>query len=299
LNVIDKLWQILVGTMGRKSRAKQKRKKKEEASPANAPTAKTEALVDQDALGDLRLIEAHVEQMMLGSNEAEVAIRIMGRDAVAIVAQLGQQAQNQAVLDLAKKLVAVSPEVTTNLFALREASILGLVELALVEAPEIESTPVVSNQITSIGLFDPVCVGDVLIKTGRVRTKSDRLGRGDLAFLPLAPNTEYSAVLHLGPPPEGQSTTELRLRVESGVIFVGPPEASDGERLGSIRFDPFATRLNQFLTRGGFVRVAPGFYQVATYSDGDKVCFHLTSSDLKDPGPLDPASIMPPPAAIS
>jgi len=289
----------LVHIMGRKSRAKQQRKKKEEQSPSKAPAAETDALVDQEALGDLRLVEAHVEQMIQGIAEAEVALKMMGRDAATTVEQLGKLRNNQKVLDLAKKLIAVRPEVPTNLFELREASVLGLVEQALAEAPSIAEEPQISDQMIAIALFDPVCVGDILIKTGRVRTKGDRLGRGDLAMMPLTPNVSRTALITQTPAPEGQPTSNVRLRVESGVIFVGPPEASDGERLGAIRFDPFKTKLNQFLDRGGFVRVEPGFYQVAAYEDGDKVCFHLTSTDPKDQDPLEPATILNPPSIIS
>ena len=76
-------------------------------------------------------------------------------------------------------------------------------------------------------------------------------------------------------------------------MFVGPPEASDGERLGSIRFDPFSTNLHKHLSwavRAG----SAGAYDVPLFSK--KRLFNCASLEEDIPsGDLMLASISTPP----
>jgi hypothetical protein len=265
--------------MAKKPRGKKNKKNKNKNSSKvnKSSSPKSEPLVQAEVLGDLRLIEAHVEEFLKGSEEAEAALKIMGRDAALTVEKLAKENESEELLSFARRLIPMRPEVETNLFALREQSILDIIEEALESAPSVSESPVVADQSIAFSVFDPFCVGDVLIRTGRIRTDPKRLGQGDLALYPLALEQMTDVQLTAEPVPDGQVTSDVWLRVQSGVVFIGPPEATDGERLGSIRFDPFSTKLNQHLERGGFVRVEPGCYQVRAFDGGDKVCVHLTS----------------------
>ena len=60
------------------------------------------------------------------------------------------------------------------------------------------------------------------------------------------------------------------------VLFVGPPEAADGPRLGTVRLDPHKTALDDHAVRGGFVAVPPGRYAVALTRGAKGLVVHLT-----------------------
>ena len=281
--------------MGRKSRLKKERRKQKNAAPAT-PSVSDESEPELTAAGDLRLIEPHVKNFIKGVEEAEGALRMMGRDASQVVVELGEALEDERVVELGKNLVAVKPQVPTNLRALRHASVAGHVAEAGSSAPLLIDGGAVAAPGNVIALFDPMRVADALVKSGRPRTDAERVGKGDLAIFPLPAGVE-NVTFSLEAPPEGQDTSDVRLTIDSGVAFIGPPEASDGPRMGEIRIHPFRTGLDDFLERGSFRRVEAGRYDVRAYQDGETVCVHLTSAaDDADDGPLEPGAIaLPPP----
>ncbi len=268
--------------MGRKSREKKLRR---QAKAAGEP--------EITGSGDLRLIQDHVMHFREGVKEAEIALRNLGRHAAITVRAMGDALGDEKVIELAKELVATPPRLETNLYQLRKASVLAHVERAAAEAP-LAIDGGLAEASNNIAFFDPIRVTDGLVKTGRVRTKPDRLGCGDVLIIPLEGQPVVPTLL-LGEPPEGQETLDMPLQVESGVIFAGPPEASDGPRMGEVRLDPFSTQLDAHLEQGAFRRVAPGHYLARIYLSDSELFIHLVQRDKGVDTPIDPGSIGVPP----
>jgi len=251
-----------------------KRKSKQERKRAKAKH-------DLEAVGiegDLRVVEAHVKAFLGGQeDEATAALVAMGRDAAFLVKQAADANDSEGLTELARRLAALPPQVDTNLLELRRASVRARAEEALAEAPLAVEAENLMATAGAVALFDPLRVEEDLAKSGRPRRDPERLAAGHLAWfgLPTAGGTPIH--LSLQAPPEGQATRRLRLDVSSGVVFVGPPEASDGPRLGTVRLDPFHTALDEHLERGAFVRLKPGLYAVQAYlSADDQLWVHLT-----------------------
>jgi len=266
-----------------------KRKSKSERKRAKAKD-------DLDAVGidgDLRAVAAHLKAYHNGqSEEATIALMGMGRDASFLVREAAESSDDPELTELAKKLAAVPPQVDTNLYGLRRASVQDRVNEALEDAPlAIEAENLMATG-GAIAFFDPMRVQDDLAKSGRPRRDPERAQVGDLAWVGLPTAGGTPVQLHADPPPEGQQTRRLRLKVQSGVVFVGPPEASDGPRLGTVRLDPFHTELDAHMMRGAFVRLKPGIYAVHAYLSDSALEVHL----IPDPAPtaeiaVDPASL--------
>lgn len=277
--------------MGKKSRLKRERKQ-------GAPKADHQAAAE--GAGDLRLIDAHVEAFLEGRAEAETALKMMGRDAALVVQRAGQAREDVRLLELAKNLVALRPRVKTNLYELREDALVQRIERAKAEAPNLADGPAVPPQRHAVAVFDPVRVSDALIRSGRPRTKPERVGAGDVAWFELEGDAEASVGLRLGAPPAGQPTHALRLQVASGVVFVGPGAAADGARLGEVRLDPFSTALHEHEARGAFRRVPIGAYEVHAHrGPGGGVMIYLSPVDALPEGPLEPAGLGPLPSAVA
>ena len=284
--------------MAKKSRKRnQRNKKRKQETKQQEPETSNAAAVDGDssALGDLRLVEGHVQAWLQGEERAEGALKVMGRDAAAIVERLGKELGEPKLLSLARRLIPMRPEVDTNLFELRRESVNLLIEEALGAADKLEDQPTVPNQTISVAIFDPVRVSDILIKTGRVRTLPKRIGSGDFAAFPLQHDETFDVQLMDSDVPEGQETSTVPLHVQSGVVFVGPPEASDGERLGSIRFDPFVTNLHKHQSRGQYIQVPPGSYDVHAVQQETTVCLYFVGREGIPAGELPLANISAPP----
>jgi hypothetical protein len=116
------------------------------------------------------------------------------------------------------------------------------------------------------------------------------MSTGDVAWFGL-PTAAPTAVRFTTQPCE-TGALRLRLRVDSGVVFAGPPEASDGPRLGTVRIDPNRTQLDEHLGKGRFLRMKPGVYRIDARLGPDGVVVHL----IPDPDPdarldLDPKRV--------
>ena len=289
-------------TMAKKSRKRNQRnkKRKQDAKTQVPETAETGFIGDDaSALGDLRLVEAHVQAWLQGEERAEGALKMMGRDAAAIVERIGRELEETKLIELARRLVPMRPEVETNLFELRLESIQALVEEAKTQAAKVTEQPTVTNQEVSVAIFDPIRVADILVKTGRVRTLPKRVGAGDIAAFPLPPNEAFNVQVSDFLVSNEQATSVAPLQVQSGTVFVGPPEASDGERLGSIRFDPFVTNLHRNLSRGLFIQIPPGSYDIHAFRDGETVHLHFVEREESPSGELMLANISVPPLQSS
>src|SRR5579871_1503767 len=77
--------------------------------------------------GDLRNVAAFLDRMIEGSEEAQQALFMLGRDAAWIVQKRAEEMNDANLKAFAKKLVAVSPQVKTNLFELRRDSVKALI----------------------------------------------------------------------------------------------------------------------------------------------------------------------------
>lgn len=266
--------------MGKKSRDK---KDKRKAKAAAAQAAERVGVAEDEEVsgsGDLRLIEAHVQHWIAGTEEAEAALKMLGKDASLTVMQIGERLKNEKVIEFGKRLVAVKPQFPTNLHALREDSVVQHITTAQAEAPLVADGVALPTQGHVFAIFDPAEVAYALVKGGRPRADAAKVAAGEIAQLPLAPLTSAEVELNLEPPPAGQAVAVRALNVASGVIFVGPPEAADGPRMGTIRLDPFRTALDDHLDRGGFRRLPAGRYKVCAYRTGDSaVRVHLEATD--------------------
>ncbi len=117
----------------------------------------------------------------------------------------------------------------------------------------------------AVALFDPEVLVSDLAKSGRPRRDPGRVNAGDLTWFGVPVAEAVSVSFSTKPVPKGQDSLRSRLRVTSGVVFVGPLEASDGPRLGTVRLDPFSTTLDEYSDRGAFVRMRPGTYATHAY----------------------------------
>lgn len=232
--------------------------------------------------GDLRVVSLHCKAFLDGQeDEATAALMVMGRDASFVVRAAADESGNQGLSDLARKLAAVPPQVDTNLHAMRSLSVQILVDDAMEDAPLAVHAENLMAVGGSVAIFDPLMVQEDLAKSGRARRDPERLQAGDLVWMGLPSASGTALHLRSDPVAEGQPTRRLRLQVKSGLVFVGPPEASDGPRLGTVRLDPFHTALNEHLEKGAFVKVKPGIYAVYAYLSDGALALHL----LPDPDP--------------
>lgn len=226
--------------------------------------------------GDLRAVETHIADLLAGDEAAEGALIALGRDAAGIVARIAEQKKNDQLKVLAKRLIAVPPQNPTNLMELRIDAVKELVASALEKPPN--ATDVRDFRIASsqVAIFDPLRVLESLVKGGKPRRDPQRVGKGDLVWFGASAES-IAVTLSTSPPPEGQVLLSNRLCVDSGIVFVGPPEAGDGPRLGEVRLDPFVTNLHLFLPRGRLVRLKPGVWSASAYQgDAGVVNVHLT-----------------------
>lgn len=233
-------------------------------------------------VGDLREVEACVRRWSEGDPTAASWLQNLGRDAAVIVARLAEAAGDPSLTAFAKKLAVVPPQVTTNLYALREASVEAVIARAREEAPEPSAAPPFQLSGGALGIFDPRVVKEALVRRGRPRTRPEAVAAGEVLSQGLPVNREIPVQLRADPIPEGQEVVRHRLKVESGVIFAGPPEASDGPRMGTVRLDPFATQLDAFLGKGALFRLAPGVYRLGLYFQAPIVHVHIAPDP--DPG---------------
>jgi hypothetical protein len=254
------------------------KKNKPKSNGHAAPSAKV------DDSGDLRDVEALVKKWKAGDMVGAEGLMDLGRDASFLVLALGEKAKDEELLAFGKKLVAVPPRVPTNLHALREASVEKLIKANL-DAPAIES--IVDLEIgTATAFFDPRRVAADLARYGRPRREAKRLEAGDLAWFGIPAAAGKLDVL-TSALPEGAPAVRLRLQVDSGLVFLGPPEASDGARLGTVKLDPFHTGLDDLAAKGRFARLKPGTYALHAYLAGSHhVRVHLVPDPDKK-APLD------------
>jgi hypothetical protein len=212
--------------------------------------------------GDLRLVPLHLQAWKDGrSEEASTVLLQMGRDAAFQVLEAAEAAKDEGLIAFARRLAALPPQVDTNLYTLRAESVAARVSEAAA-APEVGAGGPIRVQGGAVALFDPLRVQDALAKGGRPRRDDARVQAGDVTWLGLPTAGPTEVRLRAGPPPAGQATRRARLKVTSGVIFVGAPEASDGPRLGTVRLDPFHTALDEHLAAGALLRLKGGVYAV-------------------------------------
>lgn len=276
-----------------KSKSGKSAKTKKKAKPkAVSPFAQLKSS-PHAGLGDLRLIRQHMDAHRAGEPGALEVLTRLGRDASFTAYAYAKELGDAELLDIARRLVAVPPEVHTNLFALREASVDAVV--ARHEgAPDLDALEPFTV-MGSFGLFDPANVKTAIAKGGRPRTENAKVLDGTVAILGMSVPDLVTVRFEMGPPPEGTATFRRRLKVSTGVVAVGAPEASDGPRLGAVRIDPEQTGLDLALAAGKIRigRIRPGIYALDAA--------HLTSSTLTvwvhpDPspsGPLPPSADAP------
>ncbi|MEO1335427.1 MAG: hypothetical protein AAFV29_07270 [Myxococcota bacterium] len=261
---------------GGKGKGKSKSKPKKRASKVSAQ-------------GDLTTIETHVEAYLGGDTSAATVLTEMGRDAAFTVLKLAQAAENGDLEQFARRLAAIPPQVETNMHELRRKSVRRLIETSrrqAVVATEAEALTVAGG---ALGIFDPQRVLEELATGGRPRRQAERLQVGDIACIGLPHAGEVGVRFDAGPPPEGQAVARLRLKVDSGMVFVGPPEASDGPRMGTVRLDPFSTLLDEHAPRGRFVRFANGVHALFAFlTEAGDVAVHFGPDDSTEALELSP-----------
>jgi hypothetical protein len=231
--------------------------------------------------GDLRAVRHHVEQWRKhGVEEARNMLMMLGRDASFTVCEVAEEWKDEELLAFGRRLVAVRPQLETNLDELRRLSVKAHVERAkesAVPAVEIEGVEAIGG---AFALFDPQRLIEDLTKGGRPRKELDRVNAGDVAWFGL-PTAAATAVRFTSQPaPAG--ALRLRLRVDSGVVFAGAPEASDGPRLGTVRLDPQRTRLDEHLNSGHFLRMKPGVYRIDARLESGTVMVHLRPDEAPE-----------------
>ena len=213
--------------------------------------------------------------------------------------ELAKEKGDEELEAFARRLSAMPPQIETNLHELRRESVRDHVKAAQLEAPlAVESKVEVRGG--AVGLFDPERVLEDLAKAGRPRRDRERIQRGDVTWLGTSDAGARRARFLLDAPPTAQQTLDVRLEVNSGVVFVGPPEASDGPRLGTVRLDPFHTMLDEHLGNGAFVQMKPGSYVLSAHSDanGDITIYVILDSDRSRATVSDPAQLASLPAAV-
>lgn len=226
------------------------------------PKNRNKPKVQVAAAADLRLVSAHVDNWLQNVPEAAQALIDLGRDAAFTVLEIAKEKGNKELEELGRRLSATPPSFETNLDALRTQSVLDHLEAQQKEAKspgEIDDFEITGG---AIALFDPKRLMENLVFHGRPRKDPSRLPEGDLAWYGLPTNEPMTVRFVEDAPPEDADTVRLRLKVESGVVFVGPPESSDGPRLGAVRKDPFRTAIDSYLDRGRWMRLKPTTYAV-------------------------------------
>jgi hypothetical protein len=253
--------------------------------------------------GDLRNVESWARRAGAGDAEAQQALLMLGRDASWLVQKIAQETNDEILKTLAKKIIAVPPQVKTNLYELRREAVMSLVRAALEDAPPIAEVDAITVPGTAIALFDPERVIDGLTKGGRLRKDVERVKAGDIIWFGV--DGAGPAKLHLvrALPPPAQPVLDLRLRVTSGVVFIGPPESADGPRLGELRLDPFSTQLHAYAKSGRMVRMKPGRYIVAGHRlDAGEIQLYVSPASEAEPPPpladLTPLGLLPPLSAL-
>lgn len=239
--------------------------KKKDKPAASGPKPSSSVPTAEPDLGDLRLVERYVSQFLSGDPEAQKELMTLGRDAAGITTKLAEQHQSEELKAFAKRLVAVPPQVKTNLMELRTASVMTIVKDGLARARSAANAGETTVEGAQVALFDPVKVIDALIRGGRPRKDPSRIAAGDLIWFALEHAGSLRVRVAIAAPQEGQDVLTLRLVVESGLVFVGPPEAADGPRLGEVRLDPFRTGFDDYVARGRLVRVRPGRYRASAH----------------------------------
>lgn len=272
--------------MGKKAR--EKRERKTQGKPVRRARLVEKPLGNIGVgltSGDLRLLETHVDNYLKGVKEAETALRLLGRDASATVMEMAERLKNKDLLEFGKRLVAVKPTVETNMMELRHESIVENLARAKATALDLDDAPIITVTGPTVALFDPLKIADALARGGRPRNQIERVARGDLAwFAPGADRVKVSLTREEAD--ADADALELRLVIESGLFFVGPAEAADGPRMGTVRFDPFRTGLDDFIDRGRFVALEPGPYALRVRREGTtKVRVVIRPSAAR--GPLD------------
>jgi hypothetical protein len=224
--------------------------------------------------GDLRAVRYHVEQWRKeGVEEARNMLMMLGRDASFTVCQVAAEWKDEELLEFGRRLVAVRPQISSNLDELRRKSVRTHVGRAKSSAPPAVEVDDLEATGGTFALFDPERLVEDLAKGGRPRKDAERVNAGDVAWFGL-PRSAPTAVRFTTAPCETEAL-RLRLRVDSGVVFAGAPEASDGPRLGTVRRDPDRTQLDEHLAAGRFLRVKPGVYRIDARLGPDGVVVHL------------------------
>jgi hypothetical protein len=231
--------------------------------------------------GDLRAVRYHVEQWRKhGVEEARNMLMMLGRDASFTVCEVAEEWKDEELLAFGRRLVAVRPQLETNLDDLRRLSVKTHVEEAkesALPAVEIEGVQAVGG---AFALFDPQRLIEDLTKGGRPRKELDRVNAGDVAWFGLP--TAGATAIRFTTQPAPAGALRLRLRVDSGVVFAGAPEASDGPRLGTVRRDPHRTRLDEHLNSGHFLRMKPGVYRIDARLESGTVMVHLRPDEAPE-----------------
>jgi hypothetical protein len=256
-------------------------KKKKAAAQGNGGSPSEKEQVQ----GDLRAVERLVRAAIEGSSDAHESLIMYGRDAAGLVAEIAEQKKNDEMKELARRLVATPPQVKTNLLELRLESIKELVREAQKSAPnatDVGELVLVGPQVV---VFDPTRIAEAIAKRGRPRLDAERVGAGDLVFFGIDAFRDIVVRISTASPPAGQAVVKNRLRVDSGIVFIGPPQGADGPRLGELRLHPFRTNLHAALASGRFARVKPGVYVASAFEpEAGGVRVHL----VPDPNPKSP-----------
>lgn len=246
-----------------KSKAPSKKRKKKLQKPrAGRATFAVRKGPHGGTLGDLRLVRQHIDAYRAGEPAALDVLMSLGRDAAYPALEYAEALQDPELIELARRLVAVPPAHVTNLYDLRAAAVEAVVERGK-EAPSLFSAePVVRGG--GLALFDPREVSGALVRSGRPRREVEPQERGAIAVFGMSLLGDVQVRVVAGSPEEGKETLRRRLRVTSGVVAVGAPEAADGPRLGTVRLDPERTGLDHALAAGRveLFRLPPGLYRV-------------------------------------
>lgn len=240
-------------------------------------------------VGDLRLIRDHMDAYRNGEGAALEVLNSLGRDASFAALHYAEELEDAELIEFSRRLVAVPPAIETNLHELREASVETLVASALAdEAPALRGDIELEAE-GSLAFFDPAAVKRFLARGGRARKEASEEHAGTVALLGLGVAGRVRVEVRAHPPEAGVSTSSRRLRVGSGVVAAGRPEASDGPRLGTVRLDYARTGLDAALERGDaqLFRLPNGIWRV------DAV--HASETELRiyiypDPDPEAPLS---------
>lgn len=209
----------------------------------------------------------------------------LGRDAAHPALAYAEELGDPELIEHARRLVAVPPAIETNLYELREAAVDAILNRGR-SAPLIEAAEGLTAQ-ASFGLFDPSLAKAALVRGGRPRKEIEQERAGTIAVFGLSVPGKVTVHIEADKPPAGVPTTRRRLKVGSGVVVVGAPEASDGPRLGSVRLPPERTGLDDFLEarRVTVLRLSPGIYAVeACHQGADTLRVYVSP----DPAPKEP-----------